>query len=79
MSATSSADRTCEALRRFDAAPDAAFVRLRTVCALFEISPATVWRRSKSGELPAPIRIGKRCTVWQVGQLRESLRAIWAR
>ncbi len=79
MSATTSAERTREALRNFDSMPDAAFVRLRTVCALFDISPATVWRRSASGDLPVPVRIGRRCTCWQVGELRQSLRAIWAR
>ncbi len=79
MSATTSAERTREALRNFDALPDAAFVRLRTVAALFSISPATVWRRSASGDLPAPIRIGRRCTCWNVGALREALRAVLAR
>jgi predicted DNA-binding transcriptional regulator AlpA len=79
MSVTTSADRAREALRNFDALPDAAFVRLRTVCALFGVSSATVWRRAASGDLPAPIRIGKRCTLWQVGALRESLRAIITR
>jgi predicted DNA-binding transcriptional regulator AlpA len=76
---TTSAERAREALRNFEAMPDCGFVRLRTVAALFGVSPATVWRRAASGELPAPVRIGKRCTCWNVGALRESLRAVWAR
>lgn len=66
-----------EALRMFDSLPDCAFVRLKTVTLLFACSAPTVWRRcAKGGDLPAPIRLGKRMTVWQVGALRETLRAM---
>ena len=67
-----------EAVRIFDALPDAAFVRLPTVALLFGVSPATIWRRVASGDLPAPCRLGPRTTTWQVGPLREKLRALAA-
>lgn len=61
------------ALKNFDALPNSAFVQLCIVCALFCCSPATVWRRVRSGELVAPHRIGARTTRWQVGELRAAL------
>lgn len=57
----------------FDRLPESAGVRLPVVAALFGISPATVWRWSKAGALPAPSRIG-RVTIWNVGELRVRLK-----
>lgn len=62
-----------DSLTNFDALPGTAFVRLPTVCALFAIAPATVWRRAKSGALPAPKKIGERVAAWQVAELRAAL------
>lgn len=61
-----------QAFREFDSLPASAFVRLWTVALVFGISAPTVWRWCKSGALPVPIRIGQRCTVWEVGALREA-------
>ncbi|SMF96989.1 hypothetical protein SAMN02949497_4404 [Methylomagnum ishizawai] len=60
------------ALRDFDSLPNSANVRQPVVEALFGISATTVWRRSKNGLLPTPIRLGG-TTVWNVGQLRSIL------
>jgi predicted DNA-binding transcriptional regulator AlpA len=62
----------------FDSLPASAYVRLPTVCALFGIGPATVWRWSESGRLPRPKKIGERVSGWQVGELRGKLQAIAA-
>ena len=62
------------ALRDFDRLPASANVRLPVVCKIFSISPATVWRWSKSGNLPKPERIGG-VTFWNVGELRARLPA----
>ncbi len=61
------------ALRNFDTLPKAANVRLPVVCALFACSPATVWRRVKSGALPAPRKLSEGVTAWNVGELRKAL------
>lgn len=60
------------ALRDFDQLPASANVRLPVVAKLFSISPATVWRWSKSGHLPRPVRVGG-VTFWNVGDLRQRL------
>lgn len=62
------------ALANFDRLPDAAHVRLPVVEALFACSPATVWRRSKQGTLPAPRKLSEAVTAWNVGELRKALR-----
>ena len=56
-------------LRQFDELPESAHVRLRVVGALFGISIATVWRWSRSGQLPKPVRING-VTLWNVAALR---------
>lgn len=60
-----------EALRDFDLLPPSAFVSQKVVEALFDISGATVWRRVRTNDLPAPHRFGKRTTRWRVGELRK--------
>jgi prophage regulatory protein len=57
----------------FDDLPDSAYVALPVVCALYDCSPATVWRRVASGQLVAPHRLGTRTTRWRVGELRAAL------
>ncbi len=61
------------ALANFDSLPDAANVRLPVVAALFACSPATVWRRVKSGVLPAPRKLSEGVTIWRVAELRKAL------
>lgn len=59
-------------LAAFEKAPHYARTSLPTVCALYDIGPATVWRRVKAGLIPAPLKEGG-CTRWLVGDLREAL------
>lgn len=61
------------ALAGFDSLPDSAFVRLPVVCGLFACSPATVWRRVKTGRIPAPVKIGENSTGWRAGDIRQAL------
>ena len=60
----------------FDELPDSAHVPIKTVCVLFGCSPATAWRRVRSGHLTEPVRFGARSTRWCVGDLRRSLQAL---
>lgn len=62
------------ALRNFDHLPDSAFVRLPVVRGLLgDVSAATVWRLSKSGRLPQPVKLSACATAWPVGPLRQAL------
>lgn len=62
-----------DALRHFDALPDTANVRLPIVRVLVGCSPATVWRMVHRGDLPAPRKLTKQITAWNVGELRKFL------
>lgn len=60
----------------FDDLPDAALVPDKIVAAIFGCSVPTVWRMTKTGKIPAPVRTGTRMTRWQVGGLRKALAAV---
>ena len=62
----------------FNDLPDDARASLSVVCWLYEISPATVWRRVKSGLIPAPIEwlLSASAANWQSGTL--SCRRRWS-
>ena len=62
-----------EALINIDQLPHSANVRLPIVMALYAISPATVWRNVKIGNIPKPYKLTARTTVWNVGELRIAL------
>lgn len=66
------------ALAEFDRLPDAAYVRLPVVMALFACSDETVRRRVKAGAIPAPVKLGPRSTAWKVGELRRALASLEA-
>lgn len=61
-----------QALKAFPNLPPEAVLRLPAVAALCGISKATVWRWSKAGTLPAPVKRGN-ITGWRVGELRDAL------
>lgn len=65
-----------DSLRSFKEMPDAAHVRLPTVCGLNGFSPATLWRKVKAGTFPAPRKLSERVTAWNVGELRDHLAAL---
>lgn len=64
-----------DALRHFNALPSDAAVRAPVVALLFACSEVTIWRWAAAGKLPAPQKLGPRVTAWNVGQIREALRA----
>jgi predicted DNA-binding transcriptional regulator AlpA len=59
-----------DALKHFDALPNAANVRQPVVEALFNWSAATLWRRVKDGTIPKPDKLSPRINTWNVGRLR---------
>jgi prophage regulatory protein len=53
--------------------PDA-LLKLSTVLALTGLGKTSVYAKAATGEL-TPIRMGKRCTRWRAGQVRQFLQA----
>lgn len=64
---------TPDCIRSFDALPDSALISDRTVAVLLESSRATVWRWSREGRIPQPVKLGPNSSRWRVGPLRAAL------
>lgn len=62
------------ALENFPHLDNEAFVRLPVVTSLVGVGPASIWRWSKAGTFPKPIKVSPRVTVWRVGDVRNFLR-----
>lgn len=66
------------ALAAFDSLPDSALVEDKVVAGVFGCSTNTVWRRSKAGDLPKPIKVSPQQTRWRVGDIRKALNDLLA-
>lgn len=53
--------------------PATGYVSASTLAALLETSPTTIWRWSKSGILPKPVKLGAGTTRWRVEEVNEAL------
>lgn len=63
-------------LSQFDQLPDSALVRVGVVSGLLGCSISTVWRLSKLGKLPSPVKLSDAITGWRVGELRRVLSGV---
>ena len=39
------------------------------------LSKSEVWRRVRNGSFPEPVRLGKRCTRWNLAEIEDWVRA----
>ncbi|AAZ97957.1 Possible Transcriptional Regulator [Thiobacillus denitrificans ATCC 25259] len=63
-------------IQNLDAMPDCGFVAVRSLAAWLGVSQVTVWRWAKAGRLPAPRKLGKGTTRWNVGEVRAALASL---
>ena len=77
--ATAPAAMTAPAQAVFDRLPDCAYVREADLVqspnrpdstAPLPFSAPTLWRKVKTGDFPAPVKLSARVTCWQVGAIR---------
>lgn len=68
---------TGPAQRGIDDLADNALLRLEDLHSLrlIPFSTSTVWRKVRSGNLPAPIKVSAGVTAWRVGDIRAWLKA----
>lgn len=52
------------------AIPAEGFMRVPQILAVIPVCKATWWTWVRTGFAPAPIRLGKRCTMWQAADIR---------
>lgn len=60
-------------IENLDAMPDCGFVAARSLAAWLGVSQVTVWRWVKTGQLPAPKKLGANTTRFQIGEVRAAL------
>jgi predicted DNA-binding transcriptional regulator AlpA len=53
--------------------PDAGFVRLPSILAVYSTSRSKLYNDIKAGIFPAPVKLGPRTSAWRVDQVREAL------
>lgn len=49
------------------------YASANTLAAMLETTPSTIWRWSKSGRLPKPLKLGEGTTRWKVEEVNEAL------
>lgn len=58
----------------FDSLSESAFVRMASLPAIVGMSVPTIWRKTKEGCFPKPIKVSSNITAWKVGSIREWLK-----
>lgn len=58
----------------FDNLPASGYIRqAQLIPAVVPFSSATLWRKCKSGQFVAPVKLSSRVTAWNVGAVRQWL------
>lgn len=51
--------------------PETGYVRQsQLIPVIVPFSPATLWRKVKTGEFPSPVKLSQRITAWRVEDIR---------
>ncbi|MDP2903479.1 MAG: AlpA family phage regulatory protein [Methylovulum sp.] len=50
--------------------PATGYVRLKQLTQIIPVSPSSVWRKSKEGTFPAPVKLSDMITAWKVEEIR---------
>ncbi|MDO9050981.1 MAG: AlpA family phage regulatory protein [Methylotenera sp.] len=66
---------TSTVLSQFSSMPDAGYIRLPVMIALYGVSAATIWRCAQKSIIPPAVRLTTRTTGWNVGLVRADLAA----
>lgn len=53
--------------------PESGYVSANTLAAALETTPSTIWRWSKSGRLPRPVKLGEGTTRWNLAEVHKTL------
>lgn len=53
--------------------PATGYVSANTLAVMLETTPSTIWRWSKNGRLPKPVKLGEGTTRWKIEEVNEAL------
>ena len=67
-----------KSITTFNDLPDMAMIQVRPLInfKVLPYSATTIWRKCRTGEFPAPIKMSSGITAWKVGDIRKYLEAI---
>ena len=65
-------------IRDYNSLPDSSWVSNKDLRALTGKSRATVYRWTKQGILPAPVKLGNSQNLWRLGDIRAILQQVEA-
>ncbi len=51
-------------------------VDVHDVARIYCVSERSVWRLTKEGQIPAPVRFGRRATRWRLEELLDHIRGL---
>ncbi len=61
-------------IKNFGSLPTSGFIRQsQLIPHIIPFSPATLWRKVKTGEFPKPVKLSERITAWDVNSVRDWL------
>lgn len=53
--------------------PESGYASANTLAKALETTPSTIWRWSKSGRLPKPVKLGEGTTRWNLAEVHKTL------
>lgn len=53
--------------------PEFGYVSANTLAMALETTPSTIWRWTKSGRLPKPVKLGEGTTRWNMAEVHKAL------
>ncbi len=57
-------------MRNGELLPETGFIRQAALLRFVPFSPATLWRKVKSGDFPRPVKLSERVTAWKAEEVR---------
>lgn len=67
-----------DSTRSLDTLPDTALLSVREIAQHLGVSQTWVWRATRAGRIPQPVRLSAKCTRWPAGPVRTALAAMGA-
>jgi prophage regulatory protein len=55
--------------------PLSGYIRVNALIKIIPFSTSTIWRKSKSGDFPKPIKLSEQVTAWRVEDVRAWMQA----
>ncbi len=55
--------------------PETGYIRINQLIKIIPFSACTIWRKSKNGSFPKPVKLSEQVTAWRVDDVRAWMQA----